>query len=450
MDVILFLLIFFIFGWFGYDYITYRKYMREQTEDSPSTNPIPEKLILRRNFTNTSPGHQKKTIIISTLILLFVMASIFTVFIVVPVVDAPEHEQTEVLNKLISNLSTVVVNDPFNLSLLILFFLSIPVSFLIPRYIQDEKMILDKQGISYHSPFPDFLKFLSPNWAISWSKIDQIILGNSMVIGTLAIHEAGTNTKRRLIPATWKIKAETSTYNGFFVQGKESRRVMNDKDYIMGSPMIQYINKYTGINIETNKIPNSIMSFYLAEQKETKIIFSYLVGILIFTFIGFTSISHMGSHAAVPSWLIFSPAIIVTICSFFYLQKKKIPKAITIALPLLMGVTSAFACYPGSLLINRLTDTEGLTSYQYTKTNTTKFSPVTHGLPVIKIDRFEFENALFWASFKNGDNFEFQLRKGVLGFYQVATEPLYAKFRHWHCMQGVKNHGHDPKGCDES
>ena len=54
-----------------------------------------------------------------------------------------------------------------------------------------------------------------------------------MVTGTLAIHEAGTNTKRRLIPATWKIKVETSTYNGFFVQGKENRRVMNDKDYIM-------------------------------------------------------------------------------------------------------------------------------------------------------------------------------------------------------------------------
>lgn len=450
MDVILLLLPTLILTWFSYDYIAYRKYMREHPDSNNSpTEPIPEKLVLRRTNAKLSASQQKKATIIGMLVALSSISLIFTVFIIVPVVDTPKHEQAAVFNKLISKLSAVIFNDPFNLFFLILFFLSIPVSYLIPRYIQDEKLILNKQGISYSSPAPNFLKFLFPDWVISWANIDKIILGNRMVIGTLAIHELENNTKRRLIPATWKIKTETRTYNGFFVQGKENRRVMNDKDYIMQSPMIKFINKHTHLSITNNNKPDSALNFELSNQKEATIVASMVILTVILSVIGFMTMSLMEIHTAMPPWLIYSPAAAIAFFSFLYLRTSKIPKSVILALPLFLGVVSASACYPASLLINRLTDKNGLHDYVYIKSTKYKFSPVNSALPEIDIDRFEFGKTKYWDSIKIDDSYEFQLRKGGLGFYQLAKEPIRIKSVHWHCVQRIEKNGGDPKECDD-
>jgi len=275
----LFMVIIPVLSIYTYQYISYRNNLKQRasSQDSKSNN-LSETLTLKKITANSSKS--KKETIMTIIVLVFMFGSIFMTFVVAPVIDAPESERSVIVEKILDKFRHGISQNPLRQFMLIIGLLMIPFAFILPRYIRDEKIILDKQGITYFSPLPDFLKSLQPDWKIDWKNIEQLTLGTALHKGVLFIKEAGKTNKRRLIPAEWKLENDITYQANVFAHAKLNRRIMHNPDFSMKSIIIRYIQEYTTIEVHQtkSKFDNSILLTDLTQKKVN----SFLV-VIIFT-----------------------------------------------------------------------------------------------------------------------------------------------------------------------
>ena len=92
------------------------------------------------------------------------------------------------------------------------------------------------------------------------------------------------------------------------------------------------------------------------------------------------------------------------------------------------GLAISFASYPLSLRINQLGG--NVENYTYVLSNQLSWQAVGDGdalgqsdsLPTLDI---YLSSSDWWRKFKPGDQYDFQLRKGILGFWQINMKKIY-------------------------
>lgn len=103
-----------------------------------------------------------------------------------------------------------------------------------------------------------------------------------------------------------------------------------------------------------------------------------------------------------------------------WLRRAALPWAENLALAGLLAITAAVALYLGALRINHMTDTQRLTYYGYFVHADGVLRTPNPALPVI--------DALmpnrYWRALGRGRPYVVQLRRGVLGFYQINMQSV--------------------------
>jgi hypothetical protein len=132
------------------------------------------------------------------------------------------------------------------------------------------------------------------------------------------------------------------------------------------------------------------------------------------------------TYAEPPRFAAYAVAgAVVAIAVFGLLRRAGAPAGESVALALLTGAALGAALYPGLLRINQLTDRHGLQVHVYEHRGGGHFVPRASGPPPLDLSRY----AEYWGKLRAGAGYEFELRRGGLGFYQLNLAPLYAAMR---------------------
>jgi WD40 repeat protein len=191
------------------------------------------------------------------------------------------------------------------------------------------------------------------------------------------------------------------------------------KSALQRCPLIKYITD-KGISIEVDpkvslKTPFYQLDFVIKSNQHrlsAAIFFFLLLGYAIFDFMIF----NQEAYAEQPLYKVYLlGGVGMAALMMGWLRRAKVSKRESIIIALLLGGVFGLALYPGLLRLNQLTDSNGLKSYQYELQSDLSFKPVNDNtLPTLHLN-----DDKYWADFETGTFYEFELRKGGLGFYQI-------------------------------
>jgi len=295
---------------------------------------------------------------------------------------------------------------------------------------KNERIVLNQQGITYTPVFNcKWLYDLGNGWSLTWSEIKSITLGRGFSRGRLTITPLN-GRKRLLMPAAWnrpgaeKINKSRSLFSRFLHQ----RKMQTDFSYqINQMPLLSYIENHSQFNFKLS--PETGLNFDLTSNTHTfKIIL--LIGLLI-CYALVDLIANQETYIdGYPLVWIYSAGIISSIITGVWLIKRSVPKFTAWGLALMLGFISSATMYPALLRLNQLTDVQGLSDYEYRKTDTNTFKSVSGLLPEVTMQATEY-----WNSVTYNESVMFSIRAGGLGFYQLDMAPVYSKMRIWNCLE---------------
>ena len=123
--------------------------------------------------------------------------------------------------------------------------------------------------------------------------------------------------------------------------------------------------------------------------------------------------------------------LLVAAAAAFLLFRARLPLYVCILLPVMFGLAFAAASHPALLRINQLTDMSGLARYIYVRQEDGRYLPENIGLPSLSRDY----PPDYWAQFSPDSTYEFELRKGGLGFWQLSEVPLKEAYHDYYETQ---------------
>ncbi|MDH5573595.1 MAG: hypothetical protein OEY89_17655 [Gammaproteobacteria bacterium] len=423
-----------------YEYAIYRKFKLKNNYDNEQLKPIPETLVLLRQETQSIPDNIR---IVLLLIAIIFFALYFGLAIILPLSIAEEQGKNAI--DMILEISTALL--PTFIETVFYVFMAFILSIYLNRQLSNERLILNETGINYFSPLPRKFKFLFPDWSINWNDIEATSLIKHTAPARLILKTK--STQKEILPSSWitPLNKQVCPTTNIFTK-KYIEKIKRQPSYIKNSPLIRYIEQHANIKIQINN-DNIFSKYDLNSNPKTQIISLILLFLVIYSVADFMFMLNDEVHISDPPWWIYSPVPAFIAASLFYIKKENIPLSTKTGLPLFLGFITLITCYPASLRINYLTDTEGLHSYEYINTTKNTFSPIKPNLPSINLNYISAGKNEYWNSIKQGNSHEFQLRKGSLGFYQLAMKPIYQKSRYWRCMQDVEKIERDPEKCDD-
>ena len=286
-----------------------------------------------------------------------------------------------------------------------------------------ERLALDANGISYHSPLPEFLRPLKRSWSIRWEALRSASLTISPPgrFGTVLVLDSGAR-RVRLTPCRW-VDASTPEPSdacpkpGFLSTAATSRADVEQ------SPLLRYLAA-AGIAVDGSA---AAPGFALEHNKRTKaamvLLFIALAYALGDTFFVLQEAYAGSSYLAVYT----ATGVLAALASAAWMHRGMVPLAESVGVGLMLGAACGAALYPGLLRLNQLTDTAGLHSVEYHCTAPGIFVPMREGPPALEFH----DNAEYWAQFPAGASYRFDLRRGGLGFYQFSLAPIHEDMRRY-------------------
>ncbi len=301
-----------------------------------------------------------------------------------------------------------------------------------------ERLVLTRSAIEYSSPLPAWLQFLYPNWSMSWGQVRALSLQPSKVNSTLqgVVLELATSAgKRRLAPYNW-VDPESYQPPSPWKLVMQLRRYSTEDlaAQIDTSPLMQYVRAALP-NVPVKRPENLInASFAIEKNPSSLVVTAAFLFLIVYAVLDGGFLLHE-TYAQDPPYAAFAVAgAVAAMVSVFWMLRSQVPIAEGLVIALMTGCGLGVAAYPGALRLNALTDTEGLKTYQYTLTVGREFQPPVAGLPVLHFDSY-YE---YWAQFKAGSEYAFQLRQGGLGFYQLNLEPIEHAMREFYIKSREK------------
>jgi hypothetical protein len=374
---------------------------------------------------------QNQTFIVAHRNSLALVGATAVLFIVLPLailsmLDKPLDSET--LFRLMAALRQQVAGAfheaPVESSINALVFLSFPV-FLLYMYLagRNERLILTSAGVRYVSPFPEAFEFLRPGWYVRWGQITHARLERSrfgLDTGLSTLTLATTTGKRRLRPYFWvnpqTWKPVIKRRFGIPVKPDATEQL----DNIVNGELVTYVRAHiTGMEMNIEG-PAVKQPFRLEDNPWTggmSVLLLVLLGYaLVDTFIFKTEVL----AGKPPVGIYLACGLLVAVVAASLLFRERLPLYVCILLPAMTGTAFAAASYPALLRINQWTDASGLDDYVYVRQLGGVYLPENPALPSLFMDY----PADYWAQFRPESKYEFALRKGGLGFWQLSEVPL--------------------------
>jgi WD40 repeat protein len=305
------------------------------------------------------------------------------------------------------------------------FLILMPIVFLllvsVYQALKRERLILDADGIRYQSHLPKFLQGVLPmiyrDWSAKWAEITAAYLkpsplqpGSHFLL--LGLH-LGLGYKE-LFACQWYHHEDDYPLKLFCDQQTPEQI----KSALQRCPLIKYITD-KGISIDVDpKVSLKTPFFQFAIESNqhrlsAAIFFLLLLGYAILDLMIF----NQEAYVELPLYKVYLLGG-VGMAAFVmgWLRRAKVSRRESIIIALFLGGVFGLALYPGLLRLNQLTDSNGLKSYQYELQSDLSFKPVNDNtLPTLHLN-----DDKYWADFEAGTLYEFELRKGGLGFYQIS------------------------------
>jgi len=122
--------------------------------------------------------------------------------------------------------------------------------------------------------------------------------------------------------------------------------------------------------------------------------------------------------------------LVAAIVATRLLRARGVPNLESSVLGVLLGTAIGCAVYPGALRLNQWTDSAGLRIHTYQSQGQGRFTPLDESLPELHFEDYPE----YWREFGAGEDRDFELRRGGLGFYQLNMAPILddiaAYYRH--------------------
>jgi hypothetical protein len=292
-----------------------------------------------------------------------------------------------------------------------------------------ERLVLTPGGIEYRSPMPGFLQGLQPGWTLRWDQIRAASLTvTPMRVGPQGpvLMLEGGGKRRKIAPLLWVDPAQFEQTSPL----REWRRLVGSRPYVIDaaideSPLMRYITK-AAPDLKIGRGQNIAgMSFALERSPQ-----ALIAVVALFAFGGYALIDGLfirsEAYVDTPFYLSYTLlAILVAIVAGAWLRRSSVPVLESSVLAVMLGAAVGAAAYPGTLRINALTDSAGLKTYEYVRAADGSYSPPKADLPRLSFSDY----GEYWGQFADGSTYEFQLRQGGLGFYQLNMVPVKAAMR---------------------
>ncbi|MEN8219364.1 MAG: WD40 repeat domain-containing protein [Pseudomonadota bacterium] len=295
------------------------------------------------------------------------------------------------------------------------------------QFLKRERLILDSEGIRYQSNLPKFIQAFVPyrDWSAKWSEVTATYLKNASLASgtrliTLGIH-IGMGYKELLV-CQW---VDSKNADEFRLRlDKKCESPTQILTILQGCPLIKYLTD-KGIQIEVDPKLSLKTHFFQFDpainSNQHTIIAAILYSILVVYTVLDAMIFQQETYVAQPFYQLYlSCGVSIALLVVGWLIGAKVRKRESVIIALLVAGAFSLALLPGLLRLNQLTDKLGLQSHSYELKSDLSFEPVNDKtLPILYLN-----DDRYWSYFKTGTFYEFQLRKGGLGFYQISLAHL--------------------------
>lgn len=390
------------------------------------SNEIPSYIELRQRLFQMTPTQRR--ILISLGVLLLLVVPVLTYLLVAKMIGS-DRGWTGAFQFVYERFH----RDPFRglMYVLLLLVLVLQLAFLLSAYLR-ERLILSPEGIRYVSPMPGWLHFLLPGWFLRWDQVQTASISLAGAArgprGPVLVLE-GAGRQHRVYPWLWVDDATpvdtslTIAWRRLISAGPSAIEAAVDD-----SPVMRYI-AINRPNLQLERgAANAEPVFALESNPQTLFV---VIAFFVFGFYALIDGLFVRSevYTETPFYTAFiAIGLLVALVVWRWLARGEVPRAEAIALAVMLGLSVAAAAHPGALRVNAMTDSVGLQTYKYVRTTNGDYRPIQSELPVLTFTSY----LDYWTSFADGSVYEFQLRKGGLGFYQLNMKPVNDAMRDYY------------------
>lgn len=378
----------------------------------------PVRIELRQRMFRTTQAQRRFLQLLGVLMMLLLVVVVFALF---EKMDASGKSWEEVFHFIFERFR----RDTFRglLHVLLLLVLLLQLAYLLSSYMR-ERLILSEEGMRYISPMPGWFQFLQPGWFLRWDRVQSASLnipGPGLGPRGPILLLQGAGQRRRVNPWVW-VDDETPVDNSFT---KEWRRLVGQGSVAIeaaaeDSSVMRYLAAARP-DLQIDRTSTKTGSNFALESNRQALV--VVIAFFIFAFYALIDGLFVRSEVYIDTpyyATFFGIGLLFGLFAWRWLGNGKVPKTEAVVLALLLGISTAAAAYPGTLRINAMTDTNGLQSFKYVRAANGDYRPLNADLPTLSFSDYPE----YWAQFADGSEYQFQLRKGGLGFYQLNMKPV--------------------------
>jgi hypothetical protein len=294
-----------------------------------------------------------------------------------------------------------------------------------------EQLVISAQGLEYVSPLPPALQFLNPSWTLRWTQVHRAALEPSGLASgpqfLQLVFDLGLD-RRRVMPYSW---VDPRTYQPPKPWSMRDAQRRMQRDAVLGelraSPLLAAVARHVPqFSVDWDAV--SRPQFALEKNPWTLAAVVAFFALFVYALVDGLFLNSE-TYAEPPRYAAYAAVGAAAVLAVFALLRRAgAPAGESVALALLTGAALGAALYPGLLRLNQLTDAQGPQLHAYEHRGGGHFAPRQDGLPPLDLSRY----GEYWAELRVGASYEFALRRGGLGFYQLDLAPLYAAMRKYH------------------
>jgi len=389
-------------------------------------NEYPERIELRQRMFRVTRAQRRFLKLLGVMMVLVIVAVLFALF---EKMDTSGKSWSKVFHFIYERFH----RDPLRglLHVLLLVVLVLQLAYLLSAFIR-ERLVLSTECIRYVSSMPTWLQFLLPGWLLRWDQIQSASLAFAGLgrgpRGPMLILE-GPGQKRRIFPWLW-VDDATPVDNSFT---KEWRRLAaNGPAAVETAVECSHLMRYLAAarpDLQINRTSANAGTMFALESNRQALV--VVIAFFVFAFYALIDGLFIRSEVYVdtPFYATYTlVGFLFAIIAWRWMGHGKVPKTEAVVLALLLGISTAAAAYPGALRVNAISDTGGLQTYKYTRAENGDYRSSNAKLPDLSFSDYPE----YWSQFAEGSEYEFQLRKGGLGFYQLNMKPVKAAMREYY------------------
>ncbi len=299
-----------------------------------------------------------------------------------------------------------------------------------------QRLVITADTLSWRLPLPAWSPIKQAGWTIKLTDIVAAKLVKPPFASGGAMTHLELTVKRmprQLQPAMWVAEDHQERMRpGLLSAWKLMRTAMTTAE-LLQTPLCTALTA-RGVHIDDLPLARSARGtgFALESNPATLGVTGAVLACLFYTPIDLLVYSEQ--YATTPPFALMAICgLVACAAGAAYLANSDAPRAVSIGLAVMLGLTAAAASAPAMLRVNALTDDVGIQPVTYYRTEINRFAPVSDtGWPEI-----ELPQPSYWLLQEEGTQRQIHIRRGGLGLYQMNLDNINAELRSY--FQGRRN-----------